>query len=303
MRKICLLILISFIVGPMYGQLYIPSQKAIGKDYLGTREHKVTYFAPQSDYDFEPYENYRILSFQASDYVLLKESVDSFFVFEYLPIDTNMTAPSYHVYTFHTKPDAFIALDSMKHEERRAICLSIADKMTALQQHYLKNYNRAERLPDSTEFIPYMNDVYFYKSIYKLAEMDLGELSLNNQNLFEQNLRINVLGDYYYNGDSGEGYYTFAKFFALKPEWVVAAFNDSKDEDFKSALIARLHNDSQWGYAFGYWFYFFMQRNPKLNNINVQPLNELIKEVSKIYIPFVKQIDSNWSKELLRQPY
>lgn len=176
--------------------------------------------------------------------------------------------------------------------------------MTALQQHYLKNYNRAERLPDSTEFIPYMNDVYFYGNIYKLAEMDLGELSLNNQNLFEQNLRINVLGDYYYNGDSGEGYYTFAKFFALKPEWIVAAFNNSKDEHFKSALIARLRNNSQWSYAFGYYgLNFFKQRNPELNNINVQPLNELIEEVSKIYIPFVKQIDSSWSKELLREPY
>jgi len=286
----------------MYGQLCVPSKKAIGRNYLGTCELNYSYFYLQREYDFQPNESYRVLTFQASEYVSLKTSIDSFFVFEFLPIDTNIINPSFQTYTFNTKPQDFILLDSLTYNERTTIYLSIADKMTALQQHYLEHYKRAERIPDSTEFVPYMNDVYFYGSIYKSAEKNIGELSLNNQNVFEQNLRINVLGDYYYNGDSGEGYYTFAKFFALKPEWVVAAFKNSKDEHFKSALIARLHNNSQWSYPFGYWFNFFKQRNPELNNINSEPLNKQIEEVSKIYIPFIKQIDSSWSKVLLREP-
>lgn len=301
MKKIislCTILIFVYCINVVHAQLYVIQPGAVVKKYLGI-SIEVDDATGHPDIDVR----YKTLQVGKDDIFLKKDSVDGFLILESLVIDSVITSRNNpQRYMFTVAANEFAPLEGLSADRQKEMYVDIAAKMTMLQTYYQKVYNRPQRFPEEDEFTPYMNDVLYYNDVYKMAENALGELCLNDKPFFEQNLRINLLGDYAYNGDSGEGYFTFAKLLATRPEWVVAIYKDSKDQQFKDALVARLHNRSQWVYALSYWPELFISRNPELHTVMARPYNrEFAGKVAGIYEPFIRKIDKKWDKRILEQ--
>jgi hypothetical protein len=192
----------------------------------------------------------------------------------------------------------FIFLDSAKEERKLKVTFSVLNKMEKLFYQFKPYYDKMEN--DTIENEVPQIDVIFYQYSYKIVEKILSDYCISNTDteIYQKMIRIN-LGPYFYDGDSGEGYFTFGKLFFKKPEMMVLVYNKSNDESLKIDIKNRLLNNSQWKYTLSYWFYFIVDRNKKLFDIYQQVHEKNIEyslyenAVKEEYTPFLRQMGIN----------
>ncbi len=250
---------------------------------------------PQNESGYGVYR--QVFNFDAQSIFYLTEELDTFYVLTYSSIDSNINSfDGKNEFEIIAGKNDFISFDSIGEPRQKQILYALTDSMLMLQNHYLANYDfRGNRFPDSTEYLPYINDMFYYRHVYKKVESYMQAHSIQDYAFFEKTLRINLMGGYYYNGDSGEGYYTFAYLLATKPKWLVAIFKKSKDIKLKKAIIERINNYSQWSYGLGFWYYVFVEVHPDLLKSGEGPYSQTFKkEVLTKYKKWMIQIDKDW---------
>lgn len=189
----------------------------------------------------------------------------------------------------------FIFLDSAKDERKLKVAFSVLNKML---EYNRSNKSYYEKMKNDTSGQFYLqNDVLYCHGAYAYIENLLSDycISKNDTSIYRKMLEIN-LGNYYYHGDSGEEYFTFAKLFFKNPEMMVLVYNSSKDESLKIDIKNRLLYSSQWTYSLSYWFYFIVGRNEKLFEIYKQVQEQKVNftafenAVKEEYNPFLIQM-------------